>query len=56
MWVCQLLLIGDATLPRVEVVNAMAINDEEPPPIPEYLEMEQCPAYGTVNHKWRYRR
>ena len=53
---CHLLFTGDDTLPRVEVVNAIAINNEEPPPIPEYLEMEQCPAYGTVNYEWRYRR
>ena len=56
MWVCQLILIVGATLPRIEVVNAIAINDEESSPIPEYLEIEQCPAYGTVNPKWRYRR
>ena len=48
---CQLLPLSDATLPRVEVVNAIPINNEEPPPIPEYLEIEQCPAYGTVNPK-----
>ena len=56
---CQLLFTDSTTLPGVEVINTMsnvAINNEEPPPIPEYLEMEQCPAYGTVNHKWRYRR
>ena len=53
---CHSLFTGGTTLPRVEVANAIAINDEEPPPIPEYLEIEQCPAYGTVNHKWRYRR
>ena len=53
---CQLLLTDGATLPRIEVVNTIAINIEEPPPIPEYLEIEQCPAYGTVNPKWRYRR
>ena len=56
---CQLLFTGDATLSRVEAVNTMsnvAINNEELPPIPEYLEMEQCPAYGTVNNKWRYHR
>ena len=56
---CQLLFTGSTTLPGVEVINTMsnvAINNEEPPPIPEYLEIEQCPAYGTVNHKWRYHR
>ena len=53
---CQLLLTAATTLMRIEVVNTIAINDEEPPPIPEYLEIEQCPTYGTVNHKWKYHR
>ena len=56
---CQLLFTGGTTLSRVEAINTISnevINNEESPPIPEYLEMEQCPAYGTVNHKWRDRR
>ena len=38
---CQLLLTDGATLPRIEVANTIAVNNEEPPPIPEYLEIEQ---------------
>ena len=50
-------ITGGTTLPVVEVISTISniiINNEEPPPIPEYLEVEQCPVYGTVNHKWRY--